>query len=149
MHLAGGADGNGLAKQGPVRGLSAIEGLAPRRAVSVVPEARSGEADASPSGPDPEGREARLHVCGDSLAAAQLLPFGELLLASQRFQDYSAVSVRSMPPWGWANLLVPLFRCWRSPPGVFFQSLPLNATSMPGCTCPTNRFSPRWRISWG
>ena len=55
------------------------------------------------------------------LAAVQLLPFAELLMASQRNQDYSASSVWSMPPWGWANLLVPLFRCWRSAPGTYFQ----------------------------
>lgn len=56
-----------------------------------------------------------------ALAAAQLLPFAELLSVSHRSQDYSAVAVWSMPPWGWANLLVPLFRCWRSSPGTYFQ----------------------------
>lgn len=55
------------------------------------------------------------------LSAIQLLPFLELLQHSQRDTNYGADSW-AMPLWGWANLLVPLFRCYRSAPGVFFQA---------------------------
>ena len=44
------------------------------------------------------------------LSAAQLLPFFELLDYSRRQQEISA-SMWPMPPTGWANFLVPLFRC--------------------------------------
>jgi hypothetical protein len=54
------------------------------------------------------------------LAAAQLLPFLDLLARSQRDTRFGA-GLWSMPPWGWANLVVPLFRCTESPLGVFFQ----------------------------
>jgi hypothetical protein len=55
------------------------------------------------------------------LAAAQLLPFVQLLLHSQRSTNYGN-SAWSMPSWGWANFLVPLFHCERSILGVFFQN---------------------------
>lgn len=55
-----------------------------------------------------------------ALSAAQLLPFFDLLAQSQRSALY-ADSTWSMPKWGWANLLVPLFRFYRAPNGVFFQ----------------------------
>jgi hypothetical protein len=54
------------------------------------------------------------------LAAAQLLPFFELLDASRRQQGVSA-AVWPMPPTGWANYLVPLFHC-HSSQGVFMQA---------------------------
>ena len=54
------------------------------------------------------------------LAAAQLLPFLDLLLHSQRDQSY-ATDVWAMPAWGWANLLVPLFHCSSSVVGVYSQ----------------------------
>jgi hypothetical protein len=54
------------------------------------------------------------------LAAAQLLPFADLLAHSQR-GDRFGDSAWSMPAWGWANFLVPLFRCYPSSQGVFFQ----------------------------
>jgi Bacterial membrane protein YfhO len=57
------------------------------------------------------------------LSAAQLLPFFELLKHSQRDSGFSANShAWSMPPWGWANLLVPLFRTSPSASGVFMQN---------------------------
>jgi hypothetical protein len=55
-----------------------------------------------------------------SLTSAQLLPFLEMLRHSQRDQGYSTAQW-PMPAWGWANFLVPLFRSYRSLPGVFFQ----------------------------
>ena len=45
------------------------------------------------------------------ICAVQLLPFLELLARSQRDSAYSASTQDwSMPFWGWANFLVPLFR---------------------------------------
>jgi len=55
------------------------------------------------------------------LGAVQLLPFLDLLAHSQRESRY-ADSQNSMPGTGWANFLVPLFRSYRSPQGVYFQS---------------------------
>ncbi len=54
------------------------------------------------------------------LAAAQLLPFIDLLLHSHRDQSY-ATNAWAMPAWGWANLLVPLFHCTPSIVGVYSQ----------------------------
>jgi len=59
-----------------------------------------------------------LLVCG--LSAAQLLPFFDLLAHSQRSAEF-ATAKWSMPPWGWANLVFPLFRCFLTPQGIFFQ----------------------------
>lgn len=54
------------------------------------------------------------------LAAAQLLPFFDLLAHSQR--EHGAIAEKwAMPVSGWANLLVPLFHCLESPRGQFFQ----------------------------
>jgi hypothetical protein len=55
-----------------------------------------------------------------ALAAAQLLPFLDLLRHSERHQDFG-VSTWAMPGTGWANLLVPLFYCYRGRYDVFFQ----------------------------
>jgi hypothetical protein len=55
-----------------------------------------------------------------ALAAAQLLPFYELLAASQRSGDYAS-SRWALPAWGWANLVVPLFRSYESVAGVHLQ----------------------------
>jgi hypothetical protein len=55
-----------------------------------------------------------------ALAAAQLLPFLDLAVHSQREAGY-ADTRWSMPGWGWANFLVPMAfgRTWTE--GVFFQ----------------------------
>jgi hypothetical protein len=55
------------------------------------------------------------------LSAAQILPFVDLLAHSQRSSGY-ADATWSMPGWGFANFLVPLFRFCRAPQGVFYQS---------------------------
>jgi hypothetical protein len=68
---------------------------------------------------------ARLLLAGGlvgGLAATQLLPFLQLLEHSQRDAGYGG-SVWAMPAWGWANFLVPLFRCEPSILGVFFQNV--------------------------
>jgi hypothetical protein len=54
------------------------------------------------------------------LAAAQLLPFFELLKNSQRGEGYGG-AMWSMPIWGWANFFVPLFRTYPSGQDVWFQ----------------------------
>jgi hypothetical protein len=53
------------------------------------------------------------------LAAAQLLPFFDLLDYSRRQEDITA-ALWPMPPTGWANFFVPLFHC-HSHQGVFMQ----------------------------
>ncbi|PAW85285.1 MAG: hypothetical protein B9S33_10005 [Pedosphaera sp. Tous-C6FEB] len=55
------------------------------------------------------------------LAAAQLLPFLDLLRHSQRDTGFGD-SVWSLPAWGFANYLVPLFRCVLTSPGVPLHS---------------------------
>ena len=55
------------------------------------------------------------------LAAAQLLPFLDLLAHSQRHSSYANPNLGAMPLSGWANYLVPIFRCSRNPQGIFVQ----------------------------
>ena len=55
------------------------------------------------------------------LTAAQMLPFFDLLMHSQRDTSYSNVDVWAMPLWGWANFFVPLFRTSTSFQGVHLQ----------------------------
>ena len=58
------------------------------------------------------------------LAMAQLLPFLDLLLHSQRtagYADSDHGKIASMPAGGWANYLVPLFHCLPNFNGVFKQ----------------------------
>ena len=55
------------------------------------------------------------------LTAVQMLPFLDLLAHSQRGSGY-ATGFWSMPGWGWANLLLPLFHCFSTPQGVYFQA---------------------------
>ena len=52
-----------------------------------------------------------------ALSSAQLLPFLDLLRHSQRDAGFGD-SVWSLPAWGFANYLVPLFRCILTSPGV-------------------------------
>jgi hypothetical protein len=54
------------------------------------------------------------------LSAAQLLPFLDLLGQSHRSEHYSE-GVWAMPGTGWANLLVPLFGCFKTSQATFFQ----------------------------
>ena len=78
----------------------------------------------SPSPPVPRRssvlRLATVVLLVAGLAAAQLLPFLDLAMHSQRGQDY-ADTRWSMPSWGWGSFLVPrLFgSVWGK--GVFFQ----------------------------
>jgi len=54
------------------------------------------------------------------LTAVQLLPFLDLLRASQRHAGFSD-SIWAMPVWGWANFLVPLFRARPTLLGIYSQ----------------------------
>lgn len=54
------------------------------------------------------------------LCAPQMLPFFDLLRHSQRGSGY-ATQLWTMPGTGWANLLVPLFRCFQTPQGFYYQ----------------------------
>src|SRR5205823_3249420 len=56
------------------------------------------------------------------LSAIQLLPFLDLLRHSHRDSGVpDAGGSWSMPGWGWANFLVPLFRMTKTSLGVFLQ----------------------------
>src|SRR4051812_44076704 len=55
-----------------------------------------------------------------ALAAAQLLPFLDLLTHSERDRNFGS-GTWTMPQWGWLNLILPLFKCYQSPSGPFFQ----------------------------
>ncbi len=55
------------------------------------------------------------------LAAAQLLPFFELLEHSQRDRNFAS-SKWPMPLWGLANLIVPLFHCQETAQGPYVQT---------------------------
>lgn len=54
------------------------------------------------------------------LCAAQLLPFFDLLAQSQRAAG-GGPEKWALPGWGWANFLVPLFRCNETVQGTWFQ----------------------------
>ncbi|MDB6026551.1 MAG: hypothetical protein JWM68_2774 [Verrucomicrobiales bacterium] len=56
------------------------------------------------------------------LTAAQMFPFLDLLMHSQRNTSYSDIDVWAMPMWGWANFFVPLFRTSTSFQGVHLQT---------------------------
>jgi hypothetical protein len=51
-------------------------------------------------------------LLGGGVAAAQLLPFADFVLHSNR-NTHFANSAWSMPPWGWGNFLVPVFQTSR------------------------------------
>ena len=56
-----------------------------------------------------------------ALTAIQLLPFFDLLSHSQREMGFGKNGLWSMPVWGWANFLVPLFFTFPWTHGVNFQ----------------------------
>jgi hypothetical protein len=55
-----------------------------------------------------------------ALAAAQLVPFFELLHHSHRDAAF-ATSKWQLPLWGWANFLVPFYNAFEAPSGQYFQ----------------------------
>lgn len=66
------------------------------------------------------GRGAALVALVAGLSAAQLLPFLDLLRHSHRSGGLGTAAW-SMPAWGWANFLVPLFRVNQSESGLMYQ----------------------------
>ena len=54
------------------------------------------------------------------LSAVQLMPFFEMLPHAQSDPEVGR-GAQSMPAWGWANFLVPLFRCTRLTLGSYAQ----------------------------
>jgi hypothetical protein len=70
------------------------------------------------------GRTLAIGCLVAGLTAAQMLPFLHLLAHSERNAEYGRASagILAMPLTGWANYLVPLFRCIRNPQGVFLQA---------------------------
>lgn len=67
------------------------------------------------------GRMVLVCALTGGLAAAQLLPFVDLLAHSQRDSTFDG-SKWAMPGWGWANFFVPLFHCSPSIIGIFSQN---------------------------
>lgn len=67
------------------------------------------------------GRFVAVAVIVTGLTAVQLLPFIDLLAHSHRDSGFAG-TFWSMPAWGWANLLVPLFRCFTTEQGMFVQA---------------------------
>ena len=66
------------------------------------------------------GRFATVVALVAGLTAMQLLPFLDLLAHSQRDHTFSNTKW-PMPGWGWANLMVPLFRYAETYQGPFLQ----------------------------
>ena len=65
-------------------------------------------------------RTAGVVALAAGLSMVQVLPFLDLLSHSQR-NEQSSTGAWSMPGWGWANLLVPLFHCYQAADGQWFQ----------------------------
>lgn len=65
-------------------------------------------------------RSALVALLALGLAAAQLLPFADLLVHSQRAGGI-ALEKWALPLWGMGNFVVPLFHCYQNVNGLFFQ----------------------------
>ena len=66
------------------------------------------------------GRMSAVIMLAAGITMIQILPFFDLLIHSQRNSD-TATGAWSMPVWGWANLIVPLFHCYQASQGTWFQ----------------------------
>jgi len=66
-------------------------------------------------------RLAALVCLAAGLTMVQMLPFFDLLAHSQRSTGTN-MATWAVPSWGWANLFVPLFHCFLSPQGSWFQN---------------------------
>jgi hypothetical protein len=60
-------------------------------------------------------------LIASGITMIQMLPFFDLLTHSQRNSVGAGTAAWSMPAWGWANLIMPLFHCYKSPQGAWFQ----------------------------
>lgn len=67
-------------------------------------------------------RLAAVVLLAAGITMIQMLPFFDLLAHSQRSSGNAGAAIWSMPAWGWANLIVPLFHCYQSPQGTWFQN---------------------------
>ena len=60
------------------------------------------------------------------LCAVILMPFFQLLSVSQRARGFGGgefgAGFWSLPAWGWANFIVPLFHCFKTPQGIYVQA---------------------------
>jgi hypothetical protein len=80
------------------------------------------------------GRGGAIVALVTCLMAAQLWPFLDLLAHSQRSLGFGT-SKWAMPAWGWANFIVPLFRCFLTPQGVFIpHGQEFMSSTYPGIT---------------
>jgi hypothetical protein len=66
------------------------------------------------------GRLAAVVGLAAGISMVQMLPFFDLLQHSQRTTN-ATDAPWAVPGWGLANLLVPLFHCYESPQGTWFQ----------------------------
>jgi len=67
-------------------------------------------------------RAALVIVLAAGITMIQMLPFFDLLAHSQRDMANPEAAAWSMPGWGWINLFAPLFHCYLSPQGQWFQN---------------------------
>jgi hypothetical protein len=74
----------------------------------------------------PFGRFSLVVALVAALSAVVLLPFFDLLSQSQRAKDFGGGELGagfwSLPAWGWANFIVPLFHCFKTPQGIYVQA---------------------------
>ncbi len=66
------------------------------------------------------GRFSATVILAAGITMVQMLPFFDLLAHSQRDANYGGTKW-AMPGWGWANLFVPIFHCFRVPRGSWYQ----------------------------
>ncbi len=66
------------------------------------------------------GRLAAVVVLAGGMTMVQMLPFFDLLAHSQRDRNFAGDGW-PMPSWGWASLIIPLFHCYETPFGTWFQ----------------------------
>ena len=69
---------------------------------------------------DSSRRTTAIILLAAGITMVQMLPFFDLLAHSQRDTNYQQ-NLWAMPGWGWANLAIPLFHCYLSPQGNWFQ----------------------------
>ncbi|HEV8541102.1 MAG TPA: YfhO family protein [Verrucomicrobiae bacterium] len=65
-------------------------------------------------------RQSAVVLITAGLVAVQILPFIELLQHSQRTPGFAGEKW-ALPPWGWANLLLPRFHTFKTYEGTVFQ----------------------------
>jgi len=66
------------------------------------------------------GRLSLVVLLAAGITMVQMLPFFDLLAHAQRDRNFGD-DIWAMPGWGLANLIVPLFHCYKPPFGPWFQ----------------------------